>query len=150
MIRSVRRFSFFILSLAAVFSLVSCAPADDGVPSQVCFHGQCLSVELARTPQERARGLQDRTSMDIDRGMLFIFEESGLYGFWMKRTLIPLDIIWLDDGKHIVTIIADIPPCVTEECPTYQPQKESRYVLEVNAGVAAKRGLKVGDQATYR
>lgn len=106
--------------------------------------GKTLQVEIARTPMERTRGLMFRTALPEDRGMLFIFEQPGKNKFWMKNTLIPLDILWMDDRKRIIHIEYQVPPCKLDPCPVYGPSAENHYVLEVKAGVAHKRGLRIG------
>ena len=67
----------------------------------------------------------------------------------MKDTFIPLDIIWIDRNKRIVTVVSDVLPCEIEQCPVYAPDNDALYVLEVNAGVAIELGLKGGDQAVF-
>ncbi len=106
--------------------------------------GKPLEVEIARTPLELNRGLMFRTDLPEDRGMLFIFERPGKNQFWMKNTLIPLDILWMDDRKRIIHIAFQVPPCKLDPCPVYGPAADSHYVLEVKAGVAHKRGLRIG------
>ena len=78
--------------------------------------------------------------------MIFVFPESGVHPFWMKNTLVPLDIIWMDDAKTVVHIQADTPPCKADPCPSYGPMRKASTVLEVRAGTAAAEGLKVGDR----
>jgi uncharacterized protein len=78
-------------------------------------------------------------------GMLFFFPADGDYGFWMKNTLIPLDMIWIDSARKVVHIKADVPPCRIEDCPSYDPGVPARYVLELAAGEAARQQLRVGD-----
>ncbi len=106
--------------------------------------GKPLQVEIARTPTARARGLMFRATLPEDYGMLFIFERPGKNQFWMKNTLIPLDILWMDDRKRIIHIAYQVPPCKLDPCPLYGPTADSHYVLEVKAGVAHKRGLRIG------
>ncbi len=113
--------------------------------NQVCLKGQCLNVEIMRTREEHSRGLQFRKTLDENSGMLFVFEKSYPYSFWMKDTLIPLDIVWIDESKKVVYIAHNVPPCQELLCPTYTPLSEARYVLEVNAGYTNKIGLQVGD-----
>ena len=76
--------------------------------------------------------------------MLFVFERPDKYSFWMKNTLIPLDIIWMDSRKRIIHIQPRVPPCKQDPCPQYGPPGESLYVLEVNAGIADRFKLRTG------
>ena len=80
-----------------------------------------------------------RTELPADAGMWFVFEENAPgRKFWMKNTLIPLDIMWADGSGSIVYIEEQVPPCEENPCPTYGPSGEvSRYVFEVNSGVVA-------------
>jgi hypothetical protein len=100
--------------------------------------GDVIQAELADTMQKRAQGLMYRTTLARDRGMLFTFGDSQLWAIWMKNTRIPLDILWLDEKKTIVHIERNIPICtrVDDGCPTYQPNQNAAYVLELAAGVA--------------
>ena len=131
------------------FCLSSCSSPVKDFSDQICFSDGCIQIEIARTREERMKGLQDRRNLDKDRGMLFIFEKSKKHSFWMKDTFIGLDIVWIDGDKCIVTIMPNILPCETEQCPVYTPSKDARYVLEVNSGVAIELGLKVGDHAIF-
>jgi uncharacterized membrane protein (UPF0127 family) len=117
--------------------------------SQVCFGGTCFQVELALTPEQQSQGLMNRTHMDADKGMLFIFPQDGIYPFWMKNTLIPLDIIWLDSNGTVVFISKNAQPCGPVVCPTINPGKNAKYVLEINGGTAERIGLKIGDRLTF-
>jgi uncharacterized protein len=117
---------------------------------KVCFKNNCFIVEIAKTQKELTRGLMFRGSLQEDRGMLFIFQEDGNYPFWMKNTLIPLDIIWINEEKNIVFINKNTQPCKEEICPSVNPGAEARYVLELNGGIAEKIGLSVGDMATFK
>lgn len=113
---------------------------------QVCFRNSCFSVELATTPQQQEQGLMYRQSLGKNNGMLFIFPNEGVYPFWMKNTLIPLDMIWIDKSDKVVFISENVQPCKVEICPITIPAAEATYVLEVNAGAAKEIGLKVGDK----
>jgi uncharacterized membrane protein (UPF0127 family) len=115
--------------------------------NQVCLDNKCFSVELAKTDAEREKGLMYRTQLGADKGMLFIFDQEGVYPFWMKNTLIPLDIIWIDSNGKVVFIGENIQPCKIIICPTTNPQVKAKYVLEINAGVSKEMGLKAGDEA---
>jgi len=115
----------------------------------VCFSSSCVNVEVADTPFKRQLGLMHRESLPPDHGMLFVFGEEGLRPFWMKNTLIPLDIIWMDSDLEVVHI-EHATPCRGDPCTTYAPQAHARYVLEVNAGYAAEHDIKAGDTAALR
>jgi uncharacterized membrane protein (UPF0127 family) len=115
----------------------------DVVPS-VCIKRTCVEVEVARTVEETHRGLQGRTSLAPGHGMLFIFDREGTHNFWMKDTLIPLDMIWLDAQRRIIFIAANVPPCEEDPCPENGPVASSRYVLEVPAGYAKAQHFRVG------
>ncbi|MFH1054937.1 MAG: DUF192 domain-containing protein [Candidatus Altiarchaeota archaeon] len=112
----------------------------------VCFKDSCVKVEIADNESGRMKGLMFRETLPPDRGMLFIFEEEGIHSFWMKNTLIPLDIIWLDSNMRVVNI-EHAAPCKADPCQSYNPGETAKYVLEVNGGYATEHGIKVGDTA---
>jgi len=116
--------------------------------NQVCFKQNCFAVELAKNYAEQEKGLMNRTQLDSNKGMLFIFNSEGVYPFWMKNTLIPLDMIWMDANNKIVFIAQNVQPCKTLICPVTTPTGKAKYVLEINAGISSDIGLKVGDVAT--
>lgn len=96
------------------------------------------------------QGLMERQSLNKNEGMLFIFKQEGIYPFWMKNTLIPLDIIWISKEKKIVFINKNSQPCGTADCPIINPGVKAKYVLEINAGISEEIGLETGDPATFR
>ena len=106
-----------------------------------------LKVEIADTPEKREKGLQFRKHLDENSGMLFAFSSDATYSFWMKNTLIPLDLIFLSRDLDIVEII-HAEPCEEEPCETYDTKKYSRYVLEVNGNFTTNNNIKVGDRIT--
>jgi uncharacterized protein len=135
---------FILLSAAGtVFYLVN------KINKKVCFGNNCFLVEVAKTQQELSRGLMFRGSLKEDAGMLFVFQEEGEYGFWMKNTLIPLDIIWINEKKEVVYISKNTLPCKEEICPSVGPGREAKYVLELNGGMAEKIGLTEGSLAEF-
>jgi len=114
--------------------------------------GAVIRAELATEPADQQRGLMYRTSLALDRGMLFVFPQPGLHPFFMYHTLIPLDIIWMDGSRQVVYLSANTPPCPSEQrekCPHYGGDRRAQFVLELAAGVAAKHGLKVGDKLRF-
>jgi uncharacterized membrane protein (UPF0127 family) len=100
-----------------------------------------VKVEIAATRDARTRGLMWRTSLADGEGMLFIFPQDDLLTFWMKNTLIPLDMIFIDSAQRIVGIVENAEPRSLE---SRGPGQLARYVLEVPGGWAAKKGLKPG------
>lgn len=119
-------------------------------PGRVCFDDVCLRVELAATSQAQAKGLMFRTSLPADRGMLFVFAKEDFWSFWMKNTYIPLDIIWMDSRGRVVDMVENAMPSKAAEPPSFKPVFAARYVLEANAGFAAKNGIKPGARARFR
>jgi uncharacterized membrane protein (UPF0127 family) len=127
--------------------LISCVSCAAGGPS-VELGGKTFSVEIADTSEKQALGLMFRDSMPADEGMLFIFPNEAPRGFWMKNTRIPLDIMYFDKNLKLVSISADTPPCRVSRCPSYPSIAPAQYVLELNAGMAARLGVELGDTLT--
>jgi len=136
----------YIIILIVIFLALIVLAAFYPKQKQVCFKEKCFSIEIAKTQEERSSGLMFREKLDFDSGMLFVFPDNGIHGFWMKNTLIPLDIIWINNGK-IVYIAKNMQPC-KETCDSIIPDKNSRYVLEINSGLSEKLGLKAGDEVS--
>ena len=104
-----------------------------------------VRVEVADTEPEHQLGLMGRTALPEDRGMLFVFDEEQELSFWMKDTLIPLSVAFMDSEGRIVDI-QDMKPL--DEDPPYTVSAEpAQYALEVNKGFFEERGIKVGDSA---
>ncbi len=112
--------------------------------------GSSITAELAVTPSERARGLMFREKLLPDQGMLFVFEIEDYHSFWMKNTLIALDMLWLDKDKRIVHIERDVQPCRVDPCPSYTPKRPGSYVLELKAGSAERLKLNLFDKLEFR
>ena len=105
-----------------------------------------VTVEVAATPAQQSLGLMYRKELGAAAGMLFVFDTAVEHPFWMKNTVLPLDMIYLGDDRKIVGIVKDAVPFTTTSRTVGVP---SRYVLEVNAGFSEKHGVKTGDQATF-
>jgi uncharacterized membrane protein (UPF0127 family) len=152
--RSARRLLPVVSVLTLAVLLSGCSKEDtDGISTtHVTFpNGKTIVVEIERKTAELMKGMMFRDSLAEDHGMLFVNPKEDVYSYWMYQTRIPLDIIWMDHDRRIVEISADTPPCKTEatQCPKYGGTEKSSYVLEINAGQAAKNGLKVGDVLQY-
>lgn len=116
--------------------------------------GDCeLGVEEARTKEERNLGLMYRESLKDDTGMLFYLDkpitpDSG-YGFWMPNMNFSLDMVFLNEDFEVVDVLDNVPPCETEDCPTYRPKKAADYVLEINANKAAECNVAEGSRLMF-
>lgn len=134
--------------LAAVF--LFCVPRGADKFIKVYFpDGRSVTAELAVTEAERARGLMFREKIAFDQGMLFLMPGEDYHAFWMKNTLISLDILWLDKDRRIVHIEKNVPPCPGDPCPSYAPPRPASYVLELGAGGADRYGLKLFDRLDF-
>jgi uncharacterized membrane protein (UPF0127 family) len=151
------RIQFFFI--AVLFVMTACtqpaqtsrtdasdAPPQDHVPlpQAILPDGFIVKLELATTPEEISTGLMFRPSLPENQGMLFLFDQPRLPSFWMKNTLIPLDLVFLDPTGAVVDVIANVQPCAAEPCPNYPPSGPAQAVLEIGAGVAALHGLENG------
>jgi hypothetical protein len=87
----------------------------------------------------------NRTYLNEDAGMLFIFPTQQQQSFWMKNMRIPLDIVFITADKHVLEIYASVPPCAGDVCPLYTSSAPIQYVLEVNSGFCARNGIVSGD-----
>ncbi len=110
--------------------------------------GQNIKVELAETVSQQTRGLGGREFLLPNHGMLFVYSDYQLPGFWMKGMLFPLDIIWLRDNK-VVGWEKNIAVATTTNLQIYYPPEPVNYVLEVPAGLVDNLGLKVGSEVGY-
>lgn len=117
------------------------------IGNSVSFHDGTVrvSVELAADPYQWSKGLMFRESLEKDAGMLFVFPKEEQRSFWMKNTLIPLDIIFITKDKRVVTVQKNATPCTTLLCTHYSSTGNAMYVLEVNAGFADTHGIQEGD-----
>lgn len=109
-------------------------------PEKICCNNNCFNLEIADDDASRQLWLMYRESLWWNEWMLFIYSKPWLYSFWMKNTLIPLAWIRLDSDLNIVDII-QMEPCKTEECPTYKPNSEAQYVLEINQWLISEKWL---------
>ena len=112
--------------------------------------GKRYTVEVSADDESRARGLMFRDSMPADRGMLFIHDSEEPQAYWMKNTRIPLDILYFDSARRLVTQQRDVPACTLgDRCPPYPSNAPARYVLELNAGQAEALGLADGTEMKF-
>ncbi|MGQ0794259.1 MAG: DUF192 domain-containing protein [Deltaproteobacteria bacterium] len=134
------------LAIAIFIALAYSASAADSYQIKLP-NGVIIRAEVAK---DKAKGLSGRESLCPDCGMIFIYEREGHYTFWMRDTLIPLAMIWLDAEGRVVHIVKDAPPCRAKEnpygeCRMYSPSIPAKYVLETNpkAAVGVELGMKL-------
>lgn len=110
----------------------------DGQGREVIFNAQ-----IADDDDERETGLMFRESLDAGNGMLFIFDDPSMLNFWMKNTLIPLDIVYFDAERKFVSSTT-MEPCVKEHCTTYPSGGPAQFALEIPAGTVAEKEIGPG------
>lgn len=105
-----------------------------------------ITCEIASTPQDRTMGLMNRTYLPEDKGMIFVYENSKNLSFWMKNTLIPLDIIFIDESGYVINIeSADVELDKNyEELTRYKSLLPAKFVVEINQGISPNYGIKEG------
>lgn len=123
--------------------LAACASAPAAVLTAPDGARVTVTVELARTSDERQRGLMFRTALPEGHGMLFVFDAEQPLSFWMKNTLLPLDILFFDDAGMVVSS-ASMTPCTADPCPVSVSSGPARYALEVPAGFVERHRVAAG------
>lgn len=111
-----------------------------------------VNAKIASTPNDKKTGLSKNDSLALDQGMLFIFDKSDIYPFWMKGMKFAIDIIWLDQNKKVVDIAKNVSPEPGKndvQLKQYKPATAAKYVLEVNAGLGDLNNVQVGDTANF-
>ncbi len=108
-----------------------------------------IRAEIADSPEEITTGLMFRQSLGKNEGMLFVFPGSAVRNFWMKNTIIPLDMIFIAENGTITKIQYAV-PCSSDPCPLYSSEKPAKYVLEVNGNFTAENGIEEGNPAVIK
>jgi hypothetical protein len=136
--------------LCSLVVAASCG-GSGGPVAAIATSGGTVSValEIANTAEERRVGLMGRESLAGDAGMLFVYESEHVGGYWMKDTLVPLSIAFIDGGGTVLAIL-DMEPCRADPCPIYDPGVAYQRALEVNLGAFRRWGVEVGDVVTVR
>jgi uncharacterized membrane protein (UPF0127 family) len=106
-----------------------------------------VALEVADTPERQQRGLMYRSALADGHGMLFVFDEDVDHTFWMKNTLIPLDLLFIGADGRVVGVHAEATPLSTASIAVGTP---SRFVLEVPGGYAARHGIASGARVEFR
>lgn len=145
-----KRFGLFLL-MVILLGVAGARPGADELPGErPAFDQVTLSldrgdgtiltyrVELATTPRQHAYGLMHLPRLDIDAGMLFVFDGMAVRSFWMKNTLIPLDMLFFDDRGRLVSAVRHVP---AKSLAARRPDGPAKFVLELNAGVMDADGI---------
>ena len=139
----------YSLLLSTLLTLAAVTP-DGGT---VAVKGQRFLAEVARTPEEHARGLMYRKSLERDRCMFFVYDEDGYHAIWMKNCLISLDVVWVDAAGSVVELAEKVPPCSPlrgDDCPSYGGNVDARHFVEFPAGTIRRLALKKGDRLGWK
>lgn len=140
-----KKYIILLFAIVALLLFVAIFNIKQAKENLVIIKGKKIIIEIADSEEERSKGLMFRTSLKENAGMLFIFDQPSIQAFWMKNTLIPLDMIFIDENKRIADI-ATAQPCTLDPCPVYKSTRQVIYVLEVNAGFAERNNIDVGDK----
>jgi uncharacterized membrane protein (UPF0127 family) len=111
--------------------------------------GRVFQAEVMISDPDRARGLMFRDELARDRALIFVFEDVGFHGIWMKNCRFPIDILWLDEAQRVVHLAEAVPPCAKDPCPVYEPMQRAAYVIEMNAKQAREEKAVVGSTVTF-
>ena len=170
-----RKSSLRFLATVALLTACGPSPATSATPTAVPFPGivptrtpggaaspagivviaqAAIPVEAAVTLQQQADGLSRRRSLTTGTGMLFLFDKSDYYGFWMKEMLIPLDFVWIDADCRVAELTANAPPPTPgtpdNELQVFRPRQPVRYVLEINGGEAQTHSIRTGSTVVFK
>ena len=135
----------YLLPLVLCLSASACMAAPSKTETRALkLQGHTFQVELATNDAQREEGLMHRKALAADHGMLFVFAYEAPQSFWMKNTLIPLDMLFFDKDRKLVSMQLDVPPCTSDPCAVYPSGKPVTYVLELAAGTVAQLGITTG------
>lgn len=140
------KWSPVILALSWLLELSACRHVPRVIISTKGGKEIAVRVEVADTPAKRTLGLQYRSELNEDQGMLFLFPSEEVQSFWMKNTPIPLDMIFISGQQRIVGIIHQAVPFSTASLSVSAP---SQFVLEIKGGLSRRNGIEVGDQVRF-
>ncbi|CAM6001438.1 unnamed protein product [Sphagnum balticum] len=116
----------------------------------VKIDGRSIPVEVVSTKAAIDKGLSQRAYLEASAGMLFLFDHTARFRFWMRKMLFPLDIVWIGEDMKIVDITKNVPPLPDDaEALFYSPEVPAMYVLEVNANFCDTQGIHLGDTVEF-
>jgi len=134
----------YVTIVLAVLLIFLISVENEKIPTtRMCFDDICFDVWIANTDAKKESGLMNVKFLNSNQGMLFVFATEENYTFWMKDTLIPLDMVWINSELEVVDIISAV-PCTSDPCKLYYPNQNAMYVLEIAPG----SNVKIGDTLT--
>lgn len=140
--------SFFVFSGCSFFGLGNKTETKE-LTLQTQNKTVKLNVEIADSAEEREKGLMGRDKLEEGKAMLFVFQDEAPRTFWMKNTLISLDVIFFNGRKEVTETVQFMKPCKETQCPSYRGNLPAMYALEVSAGFVQEKGVKAGDTMVY-
>lgn len=142
---------FFLAGKKATHAPASPGTIQNPATPTATINGQTFLLEIAKDAKTRERGLSYRESLDQDNGLLFLFDRADRYSFWMKDMHFSIDIIYINNDT-VVHVFENVPPptSTTQTLPTYTPDSAADKVLEINAGLSEKYGIKKGDKVEFK
>ena len=135
-------FKFFFITVLLVSSKATARESQLSISNKLS-----LNIKIADNDSARMKGLMFVKNLPENEGMLFIMEDEAQVNMWMKNTYIPLDMIFINSNKEIVSMAENTKPLSTE---IISSKNKVKYVLEINGGLAKKSGLKIGDKINYQ
>ena len=113
-------------------------------------NGKTMETEVASTPEKLLFGLAFRQGLPADTGMLYIFESTGLHRVQTRQFRIAVDMLWIDESRHVVQVLEQVPPCDRDPCPFYGPPPELvRYLIEAEGGYVKRTGITTGMELKF-
>ena len=140
-----KKYHITLILLSVLFVLILIVILIPQKPTVVEINGKKIYVEIADSDQERTQGLMFRNNLEENKGMLYVFPDSRIPNFWMRNTLIPLDIIFIKEDLEIADIKKAY-PCTQDPCSVYLSSVPVMYVLEVNSNYTEKNNIQLGQK----
>ena len=142
-----RKILITLIIIATLACWLALSPHQKIRQPKLCIDSHCIEISIADTPEKQEQWLMYVQHLPENSGMLFIFDKADIYTFWMKNTLIPLDMIRINTDNKIVDIQEAL-PCTTDICQTYPGKWSASYVLEINKWLSKKRNIHTGQDIT--
>ena len=143
-----KKLFFAVVIIIFVLSFIYYVRNQEKIKNVCIEDKKCFAVELAQTQREMILGLSNRSSLNLNSGMLFVFDAENIPYFWMRDMQFPLDIIWINQNMKIVGSEKNLQPC-NRYCSLFKPNSNVKYVLEINANQSEQYNFKSGDSVNF-